>query len=130
MYYKIYHVSVKISDDALNEIKAGGVILALEGFLYAEILIWLEVWKIAPKRLINILWSTPFIIFIALVIGIINQYIFIYRNKWKKYNKEFSSYSQEKKFWLNTLIVIVILFVITSLILSIYELKQSVSSKI
>ena len=38
-YYSVYHFSKKISDDALNEIKPGAMIIALEIILYSIILI-------------------------------------------------------------------------------------------
>lgn len=124
VYYQLYHFGIKISDDALNEWKPGALITSIEGALVAEIIIWLQVFNIVSQEKINFLWSTPVIIVIAGVLGFTNYYIFLYKDKWKKYSKEFAAYNKYKKIWNTILVISVIIFTLLSLIFSILVLYR------
>jgi hypothetical protein len=123
-YYTVYKLSIKISDDALNEIKPGAMIIALEVMLYAQILIWLEILKMASGKIIDILWSKPILVAVVLISVIFNYYVFIHHNKWKKYNKEFSTFDRKKKKFLAIMMLLVIIIILGGLVLSFIRLAN------
>lgn len=122
LHYRIYHFVIKISDDALNEWKSGALITCIECALVGEIIIWLQAFNIFSKEKIDFLWSTPILIMIAAVVGFTNYYIFLYKIKWKKYSKEFATYSNRTRFWNDILVLSIIVFTLVSLIFSIWVL--------
>jgi len=122
IYYRVYHFGIKISDDALNEWKPGALITCIECALFGEIIIWLQAFNIVSDEKIALLWSTPVLISIAVIFGFTNYYIFLYKNKWKLYSKEFANYDKNKAFWSSLLVISIIIFTLVSLIVSIFVL--------
>lgn len=123
-YYRTYHFAIKISDDALNEIKPGAFLVALEVILYSIVLIWIEILKIVPKATLDLLWSNTSLVFIVLLLVTLNYFIFLYRDKWKQYANEFSNYNKKKKFWYGVIMLLAIALIVGGLIFSFYRLSQ------
>jgi len=119
LFYRIYYFSIKISDDFLNEIKPIVAISVSEIFLLLQVFIW---YSIAMNRFIEISNEKPFLISIALVITFFNYFTFLYRNKWKKYNKEFAAISKKNFFWGGCFILLILIIALGELVFAFSEL--------
>lgn len=121
MYFRIYQFAIKISDDALNEMKPGFIIIPLEIFLFLQLYVW---YSVIVNRFIEIPYEKYIFILAGIGIALFNYYVFLYRKKWKKFVKEFSAYSKKKKLQKDILILLIIFCVIIGLILSFYNLGK------
>ena len=125
IYYQIYHFSIKISDDALNEIKPGVTIIILELLVVTQLFIWLKLFQLISKRVEDLLWSKPILVTIVLLIILFNYFLFLHKEKWGKYDKEFRNYPKSKKRLWNFTIILVIIGVLTGFIFAFYMFYQT-----
>ncbi len=120
LYYRIYHFSIKVSDDVLNEIKPGATIIILELLLITQFFIWLQLFKILSKSDQDLLWSKPILVVILLLLIVFNYFVFLYRDKREKYDKEFKNYIQKKKHLWDSMVIIVITAVLFGFVSAFY----------
>ena len=124
-YYQIYHFSIKISDDALNEIKPGATIIFLELLLVTQLFIWLELFQLVSKTDRDLLWSKPILVTVVLFLVLFNYFVFLYREKWKKYDKEFRNYAKSKRHLWNFIIIAIIIGILSGFIFAFYRVYQT-----
>jgi len=125
LYFRIYYFLIGISDDALNEIKPGATIIVLEILVITQLFIWLRLLKILSTVNEDFLWSKPFLIIIVLLLVVFNYFVFLYEEKWKKYDNEFNSFCKRKKRRWNFLIIVLILVILIGFIMSFYLFYQA-----
>ena len=116
-FYKIYNFSIHFSDDALNELKPGIIISVLQIFLMMDIIIW---YTIITKKDVGPNW--PYILLVVFIC-VSNYYVFLYKNKWKKYFDEFKHYNKRKNILGGWFVFFTIILITTSLIFSFYEMS-------
>jgi heme/copper-type cytochrome/quinol oxidase subunit 2 len=125
IYYRIYQFSIKISDDALNEIKPGSTIILLELLLITQLFIWIELFQLIPETSIGLLWSTPILMTVVFLLILFNYFIFLYREKWKKYDKEFGTYTKNKKRLLDYIVITIIIGIVAGFIFAFYRFYKA-----
>lgn len=120
MYFRIYNSARKISDDVINEIKPGATIILLELFIIAQVSLWLQLFKHISTNLQSVLWSIPVLITELVLLIFFNYFVFLHKDKWKRYNNEFRKYPKNKKCLLDLMIIIVFIGVVSGFIVSYY----------
>jgi hypothetical protein len=118
-HYRINYVALKISDDALNKLKAPVTIMFFELLLYYELLFWAAIvtgaeW-IGHNKLFYIIPSCIILIF--------NAATFDFNRNFKNELKEASHYPKEKKRKWDIYIVSIMVFILVSFFFSAHELR-------
>lgn len=122
LYYRIYHFAKKISDDALNEMKSGATIIILELLIITQFFVWLQIFQFLSKKAEDFVWSKAVLVAIVVLLIICNYYVFLYKERWKKYNNKFKSYSKSKIRQWNFTIAGIIVVIFSGFIFAFYLL--------
>ncbi|HWY98807.1 MAG TPA: hypothetical protein VNY36_06960 [Bacteroidia bacterium] len=118
-YYRIYETFIKISDDALNNLKPFALIGLLEIQIIFQILVWFSIITKLHFGIDPVIGAV-----VGIILMIPNYFIFPYKKIIREEAKEFEHYPKTRKVLWNTLTIAIILGVFTFTVFSFHELGQ------
>ena len=123
LYYTLYKSIDTVKPAFLTDFKAGVVLMALEVWFIATILVYVIV--ITRKKIlpINFLSSPLIYVFVGAIV-FFKIAVFIYKDRWKGYISEFDSWPKEKVHKWKIIAWIFMAAIVANLVLSIYLLYQ------
>ena len=122
MYYRIYCLGVYLSDDILNNLKPFFIFT----FLYVSIFMGIWFWYCLFTSTRTYI-SNPIIVMIVGIpfFIIIDYFIFTQNQRWKRESKKFKSMKKKQRMFWDSIILIVIILILSSLALSLNEVDKA-----
>ena len=122
LYYKLYRFfeSIDNYNMGLYDLKAGVVIESIQIFIVLTIGIQIEVittYSVLSKVDLS-LW-----ILLPIALAFINYYSFNHKERWKKFEKEFKTYSKPKTTLINYVVLLFCILILGFLVFSLYQLS-------
>ncbi len=118
LFYKLYSFFKSISDDGFADWKALIIVSGSQVILIIELLVW---WALLTKSFAD--FSKYWLIIPVFSITILNYYIFLEKDRWKAYAKEFKQYPKRKSKVIGWLVFVFLLSILSSLIFAFYQMS-------
>lgn len=117
LFYKFYKMSEAAPSRWLSDWKAGVVILALEAWLLVSFIVY---YKVFINRYFHLEVTHPVVIVPGTLIFLVNYFLFVHRDTWKDYVKEFDRLPKRSNQIGSWIVFGIVLLVIANVIFSFY----------
>ena len=121
LFYKLYRFFNTTSDDGFADWKAGLVIQTLQIFIL--LILVFQLILVSKKNLLPNgdakIWAIP----LSITLAIFNYYVFLHYKGWKVYEDEFKSYSKQKNWIINLMVLWTVFGIMAILIFTFYQMS-------